>query len=286
MMIVDPASRLAAFAWVIAATVSGAIAQTAPALQDVTENAGATIWITTIQKLKTKVYESARPSSAPILVVVVHGDSPDRPPTYQYKFAQTAAAAIPDIVVAAVLRPGYEDGEGRSDGMRGETTGDNYTPEVVDAVAVAISELRIRYRPRWVVLVGHSGGSAIVGSLIGRRTDIADAALLVSCVCDVAAWRKHMQSIKGGRIWERPERSLSPLALVDGISTSTRVSLLVGSDDQTTPPSLTNVYAAALRDRGIPADVTIAPGLGHNILLESIALDRLKQIVRTLGAGR
>jgi len=29
---------------------------------------------------------------------------------------------------------------------------------------------------------------------------------LVSCPCDVTAWRKHMQSVKGGAIWERPVR--------------------------------------------------------------------------------
>jgi len=95
-----------------------------------------------------------------------------------------------------------------------------------------------------------------------------------------------MQATKGGKIWERPVRSLSPLSLVKGIPASTRVSMLVGSDDQTTPPSLTNAYAAALRDRGIPVDVAIAPGLGHNILLEPVAMDRLKQIVSTTGAGQ
>ena len=169
--------------------------------------------------------------------------------------------------------------------MRGETTGDNYTPEVLDAIAAAISELRARYRPRRVVLVGHSGGSAVVGSLIGQREGIADAALVVSCVCDLASWRKHMQASKGGKIWERPVRSLSPLALLKGIPASTRISMLVGSDDQTTPPSLTDAYAAALRDRRIPVDVMVAAGLGHNILLEPVAMDRLNQIVSTTGAA-
>src|ERR1700737_478520 len=84
------------------------------------------------------------------------------------------------------LRPGYSDGEDRSDGMRGETTGDNYTPEVVNAVATAISELKAGYHPRRVVLVGHSGGSAIMANLLGQQASIADAALLVSCPCDLA----------------------------------------------------------------------------------------------------
>jgi acetyl esterase/lipase len=53
----------------------------------------------------------------------------------------------------------------------------------------------------------------------------------------------------------------------------------LASDDEITPPSLTDAYAAALRDRGIPVDVTVAPGLGHEILLEPVAMDQLKQIV-------
>lgn len=274
--------RPAAVAWTLAASTFATIAQVVSTSQDDTNDAGTTIWVTTTQRLKTKVYESSHLSASPLLIVVLHGDSPDRPPTYQYRFARMAAAEIPDSVVAAVLRPGYEDGEGRSDGMRGETTGDNYTPEVVDAVVTAVVELKTRYRPRQVIMVGHSGGSAIAGSLIGQRGNLANAALLVSCVCDLGAWRKHMYATKGGRIWERPVRSLSPLALIEGIPTSTTVSLLVGSEDQTTPPSLTIAYAEVLRKRGIAVDVTVAPGLGHNILLEPIAMERLKHTVSAL----
>jgi predicted esterase len=274
---------LAVAAWTLSASIPIVIAQTARARQEI---AGATMWVATTQRLKTKVYENGTLTAAPILIVVVHGDSPDGPPTYQYRFAQTAAAAIADTIVAAVLRPGYSDGEDRSDGMRGETTGDNYTPEVINAVGAAIAELKARYKPRRVVLVGHSGGSAIVGSLIGQQGSIANAALLVSCVCDLEAWRKHMRSTKGGQIWERPVRSLSPLALIDGVPLSTKVSMLVGSDDQTTPPNLTLAYAEKLQNRGVAVDVTISPGLGHNILLEPVAMDRLKGIVGTLGAAQ
>lgn len=105
-----------------------AFAQSTVAAQDTTKTGG-TMWVTTTQRIKSKLYENARLSQHPILVVVVHGDSPDGPPTYQYRFAERAAAAISDAVVAAVLRPGYGDGEDSSDGLRGFTTGDNYTPE-------------------------------------------------------------------------------------------------------------------------------------------------------------
>jgi predicted esterase len=262
-----------------------AFAQSAVAAQD-TAKAGAAIWVTTTQRIKSKLYENAHLSQHPILIVVVHGDSPDGPPTYQYRFSQMAAAALSDVVVAAVLRPGYSDGEDSSDGMRGFTTGDNYTPEVVNAVAAVLSELKEKYHPRRVIMVGHSGGAAIVGDLLGQQGAAVDGALLVSCPCDVPEWRKHMQSVKGGAIWQRPIRSLSPLALVDHVPASAKIWLLVGSDDQIAPSALTLAYAEALRNRNIAVNVTIAPGLAHDILLEPVAMERLREVAGTIDAGR
>jgi acetyl esterase/lipase len=95
-----------------------------------------------------------------------------------------------------------------------------------------------------------------------------------------------MQSVKGGAIWERPVRSLSPLALVDRVSGSAKLWLLVGSDDHTTPSALTLAYAEALRHRNVEVNVTIASGLGHNILLEPIAMERLKEAISTIDTGR
>jgi pimeloyl-ACP methyl ester carboxylesterase len=251
------------------------------------QSTGATLWVTTAQRIKSKIYENARLSQHPILVIVVHGDASDgSPSTYQYRFAERVGTVMPDTVAAAVLRPGYSDGEDSSEGLRGFTTGDNWTPEVVNAIATVLSQLKDKYHPRRVILVGHSGGAAIVGNLLGQQGTSADGDLLVSCPCDVAAWRKYMQSVKGGAIWERPVRSLSPLALVNNVSTSTKLWLLVGSDDQTTPPTLTLAYAEALRRRNVAVNVTVAPGLGHNILLEPIALDRLQEAISTIDAGR
>jgi pimeloyl-ACP methyl ester carboxylesterase len=262
-----------------------AFAQSATAPADAA-TAGETLWMTTTQRIKSRLYEHAGLSAHPILVIVVHGDSPDGPPKYQYRFAKLAAAAIPDTVVAAILRPGYSDGEDSSDGMRGFTTGDNYTPEIVNAVATVLSELKDRYHPRRVIMIGHSGGAAIVGDLLGQQGAAVDGALLVSCPCDVAEWRKHMQSIKGGAIWERPVRSLSPLALVDNIPAAAKIWLLVGGNDQVAPSALTLAYAEALRNRNIAVNVTIAPGLGHDILLEPVAMDQLREVVGAIDAGK
>jgi pimeloyl-ACP methyl ester carboxylesterase len=281
------AARLALLCFVLFGCGPSAFAQSTVTAQNTTST-GATMWVTTTQRIKSKIYENALLSQHPILIVVVHGDASDgSPSTYHYRFAEKAAATIPDAVVAAVLRPGYSDGEDSSEGMRGFATGDNWAPEVVNAVATVLAELKDRYHPRRVILVGHSGGAAIVGNLLGLQGAAAvDGALLVSCPCDVTAWRKYMQSVKGGAIWERPVRSLSPLALVDGVPASAKIWLLVGSDDQITPSALTLAYAEALRNRNIAANVTIAPGLSHNILLEPIAMERLKEVASTIDAGK
>jgi predicted esterase len=280
------AGSAALFCALLGAAPAAVQAQSVQAPRESSSATGTTMWVTTTQRLKTRVYQGAHLSEHPVLIVVVHGDSPNGPPTYHYRFAETVAADLPDVVAAAILRPGYSDGDDRSDGMRGETTGDNYTPEVVDAVATALTELKARYSPRKVVLVGHSGGAAILANLLGRSGSVADAALLVSCPCDLAAWRKHMQQVKGGSIWERPVRSLSPIAMIDGIAPSTGVWMLVGSDDQVTPPALTLAYAEALRSRGGTVNVTVAPDLSHNILLEPVTIDRLKEVVGINGASR
>ena len=261
-----------------------AFAQSTLTAQNAT-NPGVTMWVPTIQRIKAKVYENARLSQHPILLIVVHGDESDgSPATYHYRFAQMAAATMSDTVVAAVLRPGYSDGEDRSDGMRGLTSGDNWTPEVVNAVADVLAELKGRYHPRRVIGIGHSGGAAIIGNLLGQHGAEVNGALLVSCPCDVAAWRRHMQSVRRTAIWEWPVRSLSPLALVDGIPASAKVWLLVGADDQVTPSALTSAYAEALRHRNITVNVTIAPGLGHRILLEPVAMERLKEVAAAVDA--
>ena len=277
---------VAILVWALVASMPPAMAQSASTPRGPASASGETMWVTITQRLKTKVFESAGVSAHPILVVVAHGDSPNGPPTYQYRFAATVATAMHDVVAAAILRPGYGDGDDRSDGMRGETTGDNYTPEVIDAVATAIADLRARYKPRKVILVGHSGGAAIMGNLLGSKGPVADAALLVSCPCDLAAWRKHMQVVKGGAIWERPVRSLSPLEQVNGIPAAAKVWMLVGSEDQVTPAALTLAYADALRNRSVAVNVTVAPGLSHNILLEPVAMERLMEVVGAIEAER
>lgn len=245
---------------------------------------GETLWLQANGLLlKTKIYRSARLSEHPTLIVVLHGDSPFAPPSYQYAFARQAAGKIDNLVVAALLRPGYKDDAGdQSQGIRGKTTGDNYTPETVDAVAQVIDQLKARFNPAGTILAGHSGGAAITGNVLGRWPAEIDGALMVSCPCDLVAWRRHMLRMQWNPIWLMPVKSLSPVDLADHVRPGVVVRMLVGSEDPLAPPELTQEYAAALRKHGDNVTVTVAPGLKHDILLEPVAFDALRNLVEAV----
>jgi pimeloyl-ACP methyl ester carboxylesterase len=250
---------------------------------------GETLWVRANGlRLKTNIYQSAKLSTHPILIVVLHGDLlgvrsiPSM--TYHYVFAQGAATKMDDVVIAALLRPGYRDDTGEhSEGDQGLTTGDNYTPEVVDAVAKAIDELKAKFHPARTVLAGHSGGAAITGVLLGRWPSEVDAALMVSCPCDLVAWRKHMLQMQNNNpIWLAPVKSLSPIDLAGNVLRSVHVQLLVGGKDPVAPPEMSQHYAEVLRDRGDDVTVTLVPGLEHDILLEPVTLSALRTLVEKL----
>jgi len=242
-------------------------------------SSGATLWLTANGlRLKSKVYSSAKLSSSPVLIFVLHGDLPG--PSYHYEFARRAAQQMDNVVVAALLRPGYTDGEGNSSqGEPGQTTGDNYTPEVVDAIAQVIEQLKLKFKPAKTVLVGHSGGAAITGDLIARWPTEVNAALMVSCPCDLGPWRRHMAWLQKSPIWLFPVDSLSPLELASKVPPSVSVRLLVGGEDPITPPELSQRYADALHKNGEDVTLKVLPGLQHNILLQPVAFDELKNLV-------
>lgn len=246
--------------------------------------AGETLWVTANGlRLKTRVYRSAKADEHPVLVIVLHGDSPFHPPSYQYIFARKAAGQIDNVVVAAVLRPGYSDDTGdTSDGTRGYTTADNYTLQVVDAITSVATQLKEKYAASHVVFVGHSGGAAIAADVMGRAPSVADGALLVSCPCNVPAFRKHMSEKQMDPLWLAPVASLSPLDLAGQVSPAIHVRMVVGTKDSLATPELTEEYAAALRARHIDVTVTELPGMEHDILLEPPVFEQLGQLVKEI----
>ena len=164
---------------------------------------------------KIRTYRSADVTDKPILVVALHGDSPFNNPGYQYRFAELVANKNSNVISVGMLRPGYTDPLGRtSDGIKGDAIGDNYDEKRVNQIAQAITKLEKLYSPSKVILAGHSGGAAITANLISLFPLLIDHAFIVSCPCDVNAWREDMFSLTNKSIFKGKIETLSPIDLV------------------------------------------------------------------------
>ena len=147
-------------------------------------------------------------------------------------------------------------------------------PNISTPPAPRLKRLKKEYRSSRVILIGHSGGSAYAGVLLGSRPGIASGAVLVSCPCNVQRWREQ----RGGGVWAR---SQSPSNFVAKIPVATRLVAITGASDDNTPPQLAQDYVAALNARGIKASFVSVPGAGHNFnrAVQEAAATALKEIL-------
>ena len=232
-------------------------------------------------RLYQQTYTSTQLTIKPVLVVVLHGDAPFNKPTYQYTFAQRVAQRNKDVVVVALLRPGYTDLAGHhSRGQRGWTTGDNYTPPIVKAIAFTIQNLKNRYHPGKIVLAGHSGGAVLAADVASQYPDLIQAVLLVSCPCDVDAFRLHMAAYQDNLMWRLPIERLSPVELVNQLRPSTQISLVTGKADSLALPVYSYGYATQLGKRGVPVKVVELADQGHEIFLRPEVFDQVRRLIK------
>ncbi|HEX7693494.1 MAG TPA: alpha/beta fold hydrolase [Sphingomonas sp.] len=234
----------------------------------------------------SRAFGPEAPDQVKTLVFVLHGDAPFAKPSYQYAFAADAAK-LPGVRAIGILRPGYEDKDGDvSPGVRGLTTGDNYTPDRVDAIARAIARIEAVYPRAHRILVGHSGGAAIAADLAALRPDLVDGVLLVSCPCDLPKWRAFMKRKIPAAPFEKPVESYNSIALVPKLRSTLALSMMVGSADDTAPPELTQAYAAAARAHGIAVDLRILPGKPHDILNEPEVIPALATLIAKVSSTK
>lgn len=234
-------------------------------------------------QLYSETFGITNPADVRTLIVLLHGDSADTPPSYQYSAARAFAAAVPDSAVVALLRPGYTDGAGhQSPGERGLATGDNYTADRIAAVAEAILDLRHRYKHARVILAGHSGGAAIAANLAGMYSGRVDGLLLVSCPCMLKEFRAGMKKRMPDTPFDQPVSSFDPMGTVGGVAPTTRAAIVVGQKDEIAPPKLSRGYAEALTLRGIATDFRIVPNQGHEILEDPETIAALRQLAQAL----
>jgi predicted esterase len=195
---------------------------------------------------------------ATTLVVFIHGDGSGGGAS-DYLFGQALRYGKNGTVAVGLIRPGYYDSLGNtSTGQSYRENGDGYRAGVVDAVALAVTSLKEYHGVQRVVLVGHSGGAAISGIILGRYPGLADAAVLAACPCNVPDWRVMR---RGTNTWTL---SQSPHEFADAIPATTRVIAVTGSRDSNTQPVIARDYIESLRRRGLDATYVDAPGTSHN----------------------
>ncbi len=192
------------------------------------------------------------------MVIFIHGDgSGGGASDYLYSRAQRYGTG--NVLGVGLIRPGYFDSYGNtSEGQNYRYDGDGYKPHIVDAVAGAVKNLKAHYKVKRVFLVGHSGGAAISGVILGRFPELVDSAVLAACPCHVPDWRIMR---RGQNSWTQ---SLSPHEFAAAIPTSAKVIAITGSNDSNTQPVIAREYVETLKARGLDASFIDVPGTSHN----------------------
>ena len=197
------------------------------------------------------------------LILWLHGDQSDGGPAISHvKPAQQVSARLSaePVLSIAMWRPGYADAQGNASSGDNHGRTDSYTTTNMEIVGDAIARLKSHYAPARTVLVGHSGGAATAAILLGMKPALADAAVLVSCPCDLRAWRA------GRRWWPNSE---DPLAWAGKVRSSEKVIALTGTSDDNTSPQLAQAFVNALANRQVDARFVSIPNATHNSALRA-----------------
>lgn len=197
------------------------------------------------------------------LLIFIHGDG-SRGGASDYLFPNIDRYGGEGIVAVGLIRPGYYDShKNRSSGTSYRQSGDGYRPHIVEAVASAVRNLKRHYDAKTVILIGHSGGAAISGVILGKYPGLVDRAVLAACPCNVADWRIDR---RGRNNWTR---SLSPHDYVETVSKAAKVMVIAGESDLNVKPFIAENYVAALVRTGVDAKAIIAPNKSHNHVVKS-----------------
>ena len=175
------------------------------------------------------------------LTVVLHGDlSSGNDADYIMPVASRASAY--GSIGVAMARPGYTlDGRTSSgEATRDQDFDDRYTAYQINSIAAAVANLKKHHRMKRVVMIGHSGGAIISGVILGSAAPLVDAAILVSCPCDLAGWKQR-------------SGAESPLDHLPDVPKSSRIFALTGMNDKNTWPELARYYVNEAKKLGIDA---------------------------------
>lgn len=214
---------------------------------------GASIAADSFGPLKGQTFGSGTKS----VVVFLHGDiSGGGPANYHETIMRVFSARSKDSLAVALLRPGYDNGQGLKSPGTNHKRRDQYTKKNNDLVAQTLQSLRQAHPDAKLIVVGHSGGAAQLGGIIGRYPDIVDTAILMSCPCDIKKWRAKK------RPFPRSEKQ-SAIKFAAKIGPKTKVIALTGARDKNTWPALAEAYVAKAKSAGRDAQFISVAGAGH-----------------------
>jgi predicted esterase len=191
------------------------------------------------------------------LVIFIHGDQSDNGPV-SGMINNAQGTPVPNgTVKVAILRPGYFDKAGNKSTGNDCGRRDCYTVTNLDEMTAVVQSLKNHYKPSKTILIGHSGGAAISGVMIGRTPGIAEGAILLACPCNISQWRS-MQNRSGSY------NSLSPSDFIKNIPKTTKVFAITGASDSNTQDVLAKDYVKSLTDLNISAQYKSLPNVDHN----------------------
>jgi pimeloyl-ACP methyl ester carboxylesterase len=207
---------------------------------------------------------SPAPGDPTNLVIWLHGDESDgEAPKSHIAPAQEAASrfASRQVVSVAIWRPGYPDPQGNMSGGDAHGRSDNYTKANMLIVGEAVARLKAHYHQPNTIMVGHSGGAATAAILLGMEPSLVNAAVLVSCPCDLRSWRAARK-----RPWPNSE---DPMAYAARVAPPVSVIAISGTADTNTLPSLARNYLTVLDAHQVKTAFISVLGATHNSALQS-----------------
>jgi dipeptidyl aminopeptidase/acylaminoacyl peptidase len=200
----------------------------------------------------------------PLILEIHGGPFSAYGPTFATDMQLYAAAGY--VVVYSNPRGSTSYGEGFANEIDRNYPSHDYD-DLMSVVDAAIAKGSVD--PSHLYVTGGSGGGALTAWIVGK-TDRFKAAATQKPVIN---WTSEVLTTDGytfmaaywfGKMpWEDPQGywARSPLSLVGNVKTPTLV--VVGEDDNRTPPSEAEQYFTALQLRGVPTALVRVPGASH-----------------------
>ncbi len=187
------------------------------------------------------------------LVVILHGDGG----TGRYDgYAASLAKAAKGTTVVTLTRPAFRGRTGGSPGNNGQK--DHYTKRNNKLLAQSLATMKKSLGAKRLIVVGHSGGSGQLGTVVGAYPGIVDVAILAACPCDVPNWRVHR---RGRNQWTQ---SQSPHKFAHKVPRSTKVYAVSFQGDRNTKPVFAETYYQIAKAAGVNISFSAPAGGSHS----------------------